>query len=119
MSIFIEKTSGITKATTTANINNAELCLASYTLKLCLLYFSPPTKKERPPTNNKFPRTDPVNEANTTSISPARKAKIEIISSTAFPKVAFNSPPILGPDTIAKLSVALPIKAAKATIVKQ
>ena len=32
-----------------------------------------------------------------------------MINSTAFPKVAFNSPPIRGPDTTAKLSVALPI----------
>lgn len=42
-----------------------------------------------------------------------------MISSTAFPKVAFSKPPILGPVTIAKLSVALPINPARAIIVKQ
>ena len=42
-----------------------------------------------------------------------------MISSTALPKVAFNNPPILGPETIARLSVALPIKPANAIIVTQ
>ena len=70
----------------------------------------PPKKKERPPTNNKFPNTDPVNDAKTTPVNPACKANIEIINSTAFPNVAFNKPPIRGPLTIARLSVARPIK---------
>lgn len=51
-------------------------------------------KEDNPPTSNKFPSTEPVKEAKTTSVNPAWSAKIEMISSTALPKVAFNKPPI-------------------------
>ena len=40
-------------------------------IKTLSLYLRPPTKKDNPPTNNKFPSTEPVKEANTTSINPA------------------------------------------------
>ncbi len=97
----------------TAKMSNPALCLASYTLNFCRLNLNPPIKKDNPPTNNKLPKTDPVKEANTTPINPAFNEKIEIMSSTAFPKVAFNNPPIRGPSTIARLSVARPIKLAE------
>jgi hypothetical protein len=42
-----------------------------------------------------------------------------MISSTAFPNVAFNNPPILGPLTMARLSVARPIKLDKAMTVTE
>src|SRR5699024_11960887 len=61
-----------------------------------------------------LPSTEPVKEAKTTPTNPAWSAKTEIISSTALPNVAFSSPPIRGPLTIAKLSVARPIKLDKA-----
>jgi len=69
----------------------------------------PPIRKDNPPTNNRFPIIEPVKEASTIPIKPAFNENIEIISSTALPNVAFKSPPILGPITMAKLSVALPI----------
>jgi len=115
----IEKTSGITNATMTANISKPELCLASNTLYVWTLYLRPPIKKDSPATSSRFPRTEPVKEAKTTSVSPSLKAKIAMINSTAFPNVALSKPPILGPATIAKLSVALPIKLERAMIVKQ
>lgn len=117
--MFCVNTSGITKATITAKINNPALCLASKTLNFCRLYLVPPIKKDNPATNNRFPKTEPVKEASTTPTSPAFKEKMEMINSTALPKVAFKSPPILGPMTIAKLSVALPMNPASAMIVKQ
>ena len=109
----------MTNATITAKIRSPALCRASCTLKDWRLYFKPPTKKESPATKSKFPNTEPVKEAKTIPISQAFSEKIEIISSTAFPNVALSKPPILGPITIAKLSVALPIKPATAIIVKQ
>ena len=112
-------TSGMTKATITAKINRPALCLASNTLNFYRLYLVPPTKNESPATNNKFPKTEPVKDANTTPTSPAFNEKMDMINSTALPKVAFKRPPILGPMTIAKLSVARPMKPASATMVKQ
>lgn len=50
-----------------------------------------------PSTSNIFPITDPSIDAFTTSNKPAFKAKNEIISSVAFPNVAFKNPPILDP----------------------
>lgn len=107
--ISAENTSGMTKATITANMSKPELCLASYTLNSWRLYFRPPMKNDRPATRRRLPRTDPVSDASTMPVSPSRNAKIEMISSTAFPNVAFKRPPILGPAIIARLSVALPI----------
>jgi len=115
--IFLENNSGIIKATMTANMSSPELCLASNTLKFCRLNFNPPTKKDNPITSRRFPITEPVKEASTTPIRPAFNEKMEIINSTAFPNVAFNNPPIRGPATIVKLSVALPIKPERPIIV--
>ena len=44
-----------------------------------------------------FPITEPAIEALTTSNKPSFNAKNEIISSVAFPKVAFKKPPNFGP----------------------
>ncbi len=51
-------------------------------------------------------------EALTTSWRPASSANRAMISSGAFPKVTFSSPPIPGPDWAATSSVARPISAA-------
>ena len=79
----------------------------------------PPAKNDTPSTSNKFPKTDPVKEASTMPIRPAFKVKNEMISSTALPNVAFSKPPILGPLTIARLSVALPINPDSAMMLAQ
>jgi hypothetical protein len=54
-------------------------------------------EKEKPATSNKFPKTKPVNEAKTIPSSPFFSEKNEIISSTAFPNIAWSNPPIRGP----------------------
>ena len=57
----------------------------------------------------------PVIEALTTSVWPARSATVAIISSAALPKVAFRNPPSVGPDRLARCSVAVPINPAAGT----
>ena len=54
---------------------------------------SPPQKNAHPSTSNKFDKIEPNNDSWTIRINPLFKAKIDIISSVAFPKVAFNRPP--------------------------
>jgi len=61
-----------------------------------------------PKTNKILPRTEPANDALTTSKRPARIAKYAIINSVALPKVAFKKPPNLGPVYTANSSVASP-----------
>ena len=55
---------------------------------------------------------EPVSDAFTSEINPRRRAKIAMISSAAFPNVAFSSPPSPGPIRAAACSVARPIQAA-------
>ena len=81
----------------TANNNILELVSITFLLKLCVLYFNPPANILAPSTNNIFPITEPAIEALTTSNKPSFNAKNEIISSVAFPKVAFKKPPNFGP----------------------
>ncbi len=51
---------------------------------------------------------EPMIEAFTTSVSPAERAMMVIMSSAALPKVALSMPPMLGPVKCATLSVACP-----------
>ena len=44
-----------------------------------------------------LPRIEPVSEALTISVSPARSAMKPMISSAALPKVALSRPPMPGP----------------------
>ena len=55
---------------------------------------------------------DPVMEALTTLISPLERAMPAMISSAAFPKVAFSNPPKPSPTRAASASVARPIQPA-------
>ena len=55
---------------------------------------------------------EPISDAFTSETRPRRRAKIAMISSAAFPKVAFNSPPSPGPIRAAACSVARPIQPA-------
>src|SRR5688572_32914305 len=59
---------------------------------------------------------DPVIDAFTRSNRPARSATIAMISSAAFPNVAFSSPPTPSPSRSASCSVARPMRAASGMI---
>jgi len=72
-----------------------------------------------PSTSKIFPMMEPAIDAFTMSWSPACKAVSAIISSAAFPKVAFKSPPIASPSPSASSSVARPIHQANARIERE
>ena len=72
-------------------------------------------KNDAPSTSSVLPRIDPVIDAVATSSCPARMAKIVMISSAALPKVAFSTPPTLGPALAPSCSVATPTIQASAT----
>ena len=72
----------------------------------------PPNSSEKPRTSSRLPTTRPVSEPRTTSVSPLWTAISAMISSGAFPKVAFRKPPIPGPVCSAACSVASPISQA-------
>ena len=57
----------------------------------------PPKRSENPSTSRRFPTTLPVSEPRTTSVRPSETAKSAMISSGAFPNVAFRKPPTPGP----------------------
>ncbi len=65
-----------------------------------------------PITNSKFPKIEPVIEANTSSSKPALIAMMVMISSAALPKVALSNPPTRGFVRAAKASVPSPIYSA-------
>jgi hypothetical protein len=67
---------------------------------------------EKPRTSRRFPTTLPVSDPRTTSVRPAETAKSAMMSSGAFPNVAFRNPPIPGPTWWAASSVASPISQA-------
>ena len=54
---------------------------------------NPPQKREEPRTRRRFERIDPKREYFNTEIFPWWSAKIAIMSSVAFPHVAFRRPP--------------------------
>src|SRR3954452_13370373 len=81
----------------------------------CRPFLSPPIKNDAPSTSSVLPRIDPVIDAVATSSCPARMANMVMISSAALPKVAFNTPPILGPALAPSCSVATPTIQASAT----
>jgi hypothetical protein len=70
---------------------------AAMRLKRSSLCLSPPTNIARPSTISMLPRIEPVSDAFTISVSPARSAMKPMISSAALPKVAFSRPPMAGP----------------------
>src|SRR6476646_7944223 len=74
----------------------------------------PPSRNEAPSTRSVFPRIEPVMDAVATSSWPARMAKIVMISSAAFPNVAFRTPPTFGPELSPSCSVATPTIQASA-----
>ena len=68
-----------------------------------------PTRSVKPRTSRRLPAIEPTSDALTTSVSPSERAMTAMISSGAFPNVAFRKPPIPGPVWRARLSVASPI----------
>ena len=73
---------------------------------------TPPAISEKPSTSSRLPITEPVSEPRTTSVKPSWTAMSAMISSGAFPKVAFRKPPMPGPVCSAACSVASPISQA-------
>ena len=66
-----------------------------------------------------FPMMEPVREALTISISPARRAMKAMISSAALPKDAFRRPPMPGPVWWVRCSVASPMSPARGRMARQ
>ncbi len=65
---------------------------AASRLKTSSLRFQPPRSMARPRTMSMLPMMEPVSEALTISVSPARRAMKAMISSAALPKDAFRRP---------------------------
>ena len=97
----------------TENSSMLEVMLMEFLLKVCVLYFSPPTSIDIPSTRRMLPITEPASDAFTTSKSPSFMAMNAMMSSVAFPKVALRSPPIFCPQKQAISSVLLPITPAR------
>ena len=73
----------------------------------------PPAKNASPSTNRLFPRIEPTIAACTTSINPARKAKIPTKSSGKLPSADCNTPVAPEPRRSPTCSVAWPTSAAR------
>jgi hypothetical protein len=69
-------------------------------------FFRPPIRRLAPRTRRTLPMIEPMIEAFTTVVRPAARAKIVMMSSAAFPKVALRTPPIRGPAWCPRDSVA-------------
>jgi len=94
----------------TVMVASVSTCLRS---NICLPFLRPPKSMANPSTRSRFPRMEPVREAKTSWIWPARMAERVMISSAALPKVALRSPPRRGPVFSAKTSVASPSSLAR------
>src|SRR5437016_6965191 len=62
-------------------------------LNRCSLYLVPPHKIDSPNTSRMLPIIEPAIDALTTLLRPFESAITAMISSAAFPNVAFNNPP--------------------------
>jgi hypothetical protein len=100
----------------TAKRSVDELARAALRLNVSVLYRAPPAKIAVPKTKSRFPTNEPVIDAFTTSIRPARSANVPIRSSVALPNVAFSSPPKAGLLLAESSSVASPINFASGMI---
>src|SRR5437868_9102116 len=81
-------------------------------LNRCSLYFVPPHKIDSPSTSRMLPIIEPAIDALTTPLRPFESAITAMMSSAAFPNVAFNNPPAPSPIRAANTSVARPIHPA-------
>src|SRR5215207_6169879 len=89
-------------------IRSELLSPASAVLNFWVLWRRPPISWAAPNTSNRLPRIEPVMDAFTRSIRPARRARIAMISSARLPRVALSRPPSVGPVYAAISSVARP-----------
>ncbi len=101
-----------TTSPTTARYISAELERAAVALNFGRGSRSPAVSTVAPNTRSRFPRMLPVMDALTTAVCPAFRAVMPTMSSAAFPKVAFSSPPRPGPRCRATASVEVPIHRA-------
>ena len=91
---------------------------AAMRLKRSSLCFHPPNSMAKPRTISMLPMIEPVSEALTISVSPARRAMKPMMSSAALPKVALRRPPTPGPVWCARCSVASPMRPARGRIAR-
>mmetsp|Transcript_34500 Transcript_34500/g.64356 ORF Transcript_34500/g.64356 Transcript_34500/m.64356 type:complete len:247 (-) Transcript_34500:223-963(-) len=105
-----------TASASTASSSKEDCMRAPSGLYLCVWNLMPPTKKQPPRTRSRLLRMLPSKLPCTTSTRPSCSAKTAKINSTAFPKVAFRSPPSVSPTEAANSSVALPRTAARGRI---
>lgn len=75
----------------------------------------PPRRSEEPRTRRRLDKTEPTREHLTTDIFPLCNAKRAMMSSVAFPQVAFKSPPTVGPVKYVICSVRKLRRSAKGT----
>src|SRR6185437_16301370 len=92
----------------TARASIEELIPATRRSNVWVPWRTPPTTNDAPRTSRVLPRIEPVMDAVATSSWPALMAKMVMISSAAFPNVAFSTPPIFGPLLSPSCSVAIP-----------
>src|SRR6267143_4525295 len=85
-------------------------------LNRCSLYFVPPHKIDSPSTSRMLPMIEPAIDALTTPLRPFESAITAMMSSAAFPNVAFSNPPAPSPIRAANTSVARPIHPASGII---
>ena len=102
---------GIINAATASNVRLA-IIRGACAVKCCVPFRRPPTKNASPSTNKLFPRIEPTIADCTTSISPARKAKIPTKSSGKLPSADCNTPVAPDPRRSPTCSVAWPTSAA-------
>jgi len=105
-----------TTSPNTAISRTVVLWPARLRLNFWTLNLRPPANSAMPSTSRRLPSMDPVIEAFTRSISPARRATDAMISSARLPIVALRTPPIAGVVCSATLSVAAPITPESGTI---
>ena len=103
----------------TENSSMLEVMFIECILNFCILCLMPPASMDIPRTSRMLPITEPASEAFTTSNRPSFMATKAMMSSVAFPNVAFRRPPIFCPAKQAMSSVALPITPASGIIASE
>ena len=92
----------------TASIISVAIIFGGSDVKNCLPFLSPPKKSASPKTSSELPRIEPISAAFTTSVSPARSAKMQTNSSGRLPSADCRMPVAPGPSLEPSCSVASP-----------
>ena len=101
------------RTATLANSNRQQWTEIVALEKVWVFLVSPPTRKAVPITSKRLLITEPRSESWTTRKRPPRRAKMDTISSVAFPNVAFRRPPIESFVYSASSSVTKPSRSAR------